>query len=85
MEVTKQEKKVQKKAFKKARKKAIRPWRFLTWLSGPLAVILAVACVFVGMFDNTVALFVGDSFWELEMKIRTQSIMWRILQHRKKE
>ena len=66
MEVTKQEKKVQKKAFKKARKKAIRPWRFLTWLSGPLAVILAVACVFVGMFDNTVALFVGDSFWELE-------------------
>lgn len=68
MEVTKKEKKLQKKTFKKACRKAIRPWKFLTWFSGSLAVILVVACIFVGMFDNTVALFVGDTFWKLENK-----------------
>ncbi len=66
MEVTKQEKKLQKKAFTKARGKAIKPWKALTWLSGPLAIILIVATVFVGMFDNTVTLFLGDSFWKLK-------------------
>ncbi len=66
MDAMKQEKKAQKKAFKKARRKAIGPWKFLTWLTGPLAVILLVATVVVGMFDNTIALFVGNTFWELE-------------------
>ena len=66
MEVTKQEKKVQKKAFKKARRRARRPWKFLTLLSAPLAVILIIATVVVTMFDNTIALFVGGTFWELE-------------------
>ena len=47
MEVTKQEKKAQKKAFKKARRRAIRPWKFLTWLSLPLAIILIIATVVV--------------------------------------
>ena len=65
MEVTKQEKKAQKKAFKKARRRARRPWKFLTLLSGPLAVILIAATVVVTMFDNTIALFVGGTFWEL--------------------
>ena len=63
---SKKEFKQQKKAYKKAKRKAIRPWCFLTWFSGVLAVILIVATVFVGMFDNTVALFVGDTFWKLE-------------------
>jgi len=66
MEVTKQEKKAQKKAFKKARRRARRPWKFLTLLSAPLAVILIIATVVVTMFDNTIALFVGGTFWELE-------------------
>ena len=66
MEVTKQEKKAQKKAFKKARRRARRPWKFLTLLAGPLAVILIIATVVVTMFDNTIALFVGGTFWELE-------------------
>ena len=66
MEVTKQEKKAQKKAFKKARQRARRPWKFLTLLSAPLAVILIIATVVVTMFDNTIALFVGGTFWELE-------------------
>lgn len=66
MEVTKTEKKLQRKAYKKARKRFIRPWRFLTWFSGVLAVLLVAAMIVVGIFDNTVALFVGDTFWELE-------------------
>lgn len=66
MEVTKTEKKLQRKAYKKARRRMIKPWRFLTWFSGVLAVVLVVAVIIVGMFDNTVALFVGDTFWELE-------------------
>ena len=35
----KKEIKARKKAFKKAKRKAIRPWRFLTWLSLPFAII----------------------------------------------
>ncbi len=66
MDVTKSEKKLQKKAYKRARRKVIRPWRFLTWFSGVTAVILVAAMIVVGIFDNTVALFVGDTFWELE-------------------
>ncbi len=62
----KAEKKAQKKAFKKARRRARRPWKFLTLLSGPLAAIFIILAVVVSMFDNTVALFVGGTFWELE-------------------
>ena len=57
-EMDKKEMKARKKAFKKAKRKAIRPWRFLTWLSLPLAIILVAATVIVSMFDNTIALFV---------------------------
>ena len=66
MSELKNEKKAQKKAYKKARRKATRPWKFLTWLSGPLFVIFLALSIVLGMFDNTVALFVGGSFWELE-------------------
>ena len=62
----KKEMKARKKAFKKAKRKAIRPWRFLTWLSLPLAIILIAATVITSMFDNTIALFVGGTFWEVE-------------------
>ena len=66
MEVTRKEKKAQKKAFKKALRKARRPWKFLTLLAAPVAVILIAAMVVVSMFDNTMALFLGGTFWELE-------------------
>ena len=66
MEVTKQEKKAQKKAYKKALRRARRPWKFLTLLAAPFAVILIIATVVVSMFDNTMALFLGGTFWELE-------------------
>ena len=60
------EKKVQKKAFKQARRRARRPWKFLTLLTGPLALIFTILFVVVSMFDNTMALFLGGTFWELE-------------------
>ena len=66
MSEMKKETKAQKKAYKKARRKAIRPWKFLTWLSAPLFVLFLVLSTVLNMFDNTVALFVGGSFWELE-------------------
>ncbi|MBQ2987398.1 MAG: glycoside hydrolase family 3 C-terminal domain-containing protein [Tyzzerella sp.] len=60
------EKKAQKKAFVKARRRARRPWKFLTLLSGPLMAIFIALAVVVSMFDNTMALFLGGTFWELE-------------------
>ena len=65
MEANKKEMKARKKAFKKARSKATRPWKWLTWFSIPLAIILTAATVVVSMFDNTIALFFGGTFWEV--------------------
>ena len=66
MDVNKQEKKIRKKAYKKARRKFTGVWKTLTAISSPLLVIFIAASIVVGMFDNTVALFTGDTFWELE-------------------
>ena len=64
--IDKKEIKARRKAYKKARGKASRPWKALTWLTGPLAIILLAATIVIGMFDNTIALFTGSYFWELE-------------------
>ncbi len=61
----KKEIKARKKAYKKARRKATMPWKWLTWLSAPLAIILTVATIVIGMFDNTFVLFLGGTFWEV--------------------
>ena len=60
------QKKAQKKAYKKALRRTRRPWKFLTILSAPLAIILIAAFVICSMFDNTIALFTGGTFWKLE-------------------
>ena len=39
----KKEIKARKKAYKKARRRARRPWKFLTLLSGPLAVLFMLS------------------------------------------
>ena len=62
----KKEFKVQKKAYKKARRKAYGLWKFLSILSGPLAIIFCIVMVVCNMFDNTISLLVGGTFWELE-------------------
>lgn len=66
MEEKKKEQKARKKAYKKARRKAIRPFKGLTILSAVVAVIMIPITVFLMMFDNTVAAFVGGTFWKLE-------------------
>ena len=58
--------KARKKAFRKARNYATRPWKFFSWTFTPLFVIFLAAAVGLTTFDNTVALFMGGSFWELE-------------------
>ncbi len=60
------EMRTRKKAYKKAKRISRRPWKFLSIFSGILAILLTVIFVVVSMFDNTVALFVGGTFWELE-------------------
>ena len=62
----KKEIKTRKKAYKKARRRARRPWKFLTFLSAPLAIIFIALFTIISMFDNTVTLFVGGTFWKLE-------------------
>lgn len=62
----KTQKKAMKKAYKKARRKSHGLWKFFTWLSAPLAIVMIVLLVVLTMFDNTVALFVGGTFWKLE-------------------
>ncbi len=64
--MNKKEIKARKKAYKKALRRARRPWKFLTLLSAPLAVILVAAFIVCSIFDNTIALFTGGTFWELE-------------------
>lgn len=66
MEEKKQEMKARKKAYNKARRKAIRPWKGLSILSAVVAIIMIPVTVFLSMFDNTVAAFVGGTFWELQ-------------------
>ena len=66
MKESRKEAKAVKKAYKKARSKALRPWKWITWFSVPFAVVLTVATIVVSMFDNTIALFTGGTFWEVE-------------------
>ncbi len=62
----KKEFKAKKKAYKRAKRKATALWKWLSIFSAPLAAIFCALLVILNMFDNTVALFVGGTFWELE-------------------
>ena len=68
MSETKVSKKALKKAYKKTKRKTVTPWKVLTLISGPVAVIMAVATFALSMFDNTLAAFVGGDFHELVNK-----------------
>ena len=56
----------EKKKARKEKNKAVKPWKGLTFLNLFLAVISIVALVLVTVFDNTVAIFVGGTFWKLK-------------------
>lgn len=60
------QKKTLKKAYKKARRKSHGLWKFFTWFSAPIAIVIIMVMVVLSTFDNTVALFVGGTFWKLE-------------------
>lgn len=62
----KAQKKAAKKAYKKARRKSHGLWKALSIISAPLAIIMVAIMIVLRMFDNTVALFVGGTFWELQ-------------------
>ena len=66
MEELKLQKKAYKNLYKRRKRRTVGPWGILAGISAPIAVILIVATVFVTMFDNTIALFTGGTFWELE-------------------
>ena len=57
--------KAAKKEYKRARRKNVSGWKFLGVLSTGMTVTLAGVTAFLGMFDNTIAAFVGGSFHEL--------------------
>ncbi|MBQ3183562.1 MAG: glycoside hydrolase family 3 C-terminal domain-containing protein, partial [Clostridia bacterium] len=55
-----------KKDYKRKKRKAIGPWKAIAIVFLVLTLILAPLSVVLKMFDNTLAAFVGGSFWELE-------------------
>ena len=62
---SKKERKAHKKAYKKARAKYIQPWKTLTIVLLIVALISTPLSVIFKLFDNTIALFTGATFWEL--------------------
>lgn len=62
----KKEKRMRKKAFRKAKHRAIRPWKGLSIVFAVVMVITIPIYTFLSTFDNTIAAFVGGTFWKLE-------------------
>lgn len=59
------DRKAKKKADRSAKTKKVRCRKMLTLISGPLAVLLSIATAVAGIFDNSLAIFMGETFWEL--------------------
>ena len=62
------EQKEKKKAWIKAKRKACRPWKGLSVFTGIVTVIALIVTVIFSTFDNTISIFIGGTFWELENK-----------------
>ena len=62
----KKEVKARKKAFRKAKHRAIRPWKGLSIVCAILAVIFVPLYSLLNVFDNSLAIFVGGTFWKLQ-------------------
>ncbi len=58
--------KQEKKAYRKAKRRLVSPWKVLTIVCLIVTLILGPITFALKMFDNTVAAFVGGTFWELE-------------------
>lgn len=68
MDEQKKELKARKKEYKRAKRKAFGLWKALAIISAPLAVILTVITVVVGIFDNSFSIFVGGTFNNIKNK-----------------
>ena len=66
MEENKQSKKELKKAYKRQKRRLVTPWKVLTIFSLIITILLWPLFGVLKTFDNTVAAFVGGTFWELE-------------------
>ncbi len=66
MEQTAMTEKQLKKAYKKQKRKNVGLWKSLSILSFVFTVLLSAGLAVLMIFDNTVAAFVGGSFWKLE-------------------
>lgn len=65
---TRRERKIYKKKYRKAKRKAVRPWKGLSVFTGILTILLLLATIIIQAFDNTIYIFAGASFMELENK-----------------
>ena len=55
-----------KKACQRVKRKHVTLWKTLSIVLAVVMVLSGVLNVVLGIFDNTVAAFVGGTFWELE-------------------
>lgn len=67
-----EDKKLQQKtltaAYRKVKRKLVLPWKVLTILSLILSLVFVPLYLVLSTFDNTVAAFVGGTFWKLEQE-----------------
>lgn len=66
MDEQKVKKKELKRAYKKAKRKHVLLWKVLAIVLAVVTIIATPVNIVLHMFDNTVAAFVGGTFWELE-------------------
>ena len=66
MDERKLERKQAKKAYKRAKRKHVLGWKILAIVCAIVTLIMTPVTVALKIFDNTVAAFVGGTFWELE-------------------
>ena len=66
METVQQTKKTLRRAYKQAKRKALGPWKALCILFLVVALVATPLFAVLRIFDNTVAAFVGGTFWQLE-------------------
>lgn len=66
MDETREKKRQLKRAYKKAKRKALGPWKVLCILCLVVSLVATPLYAVLHVFDNTVAAFVGGTFWQLE-------------------
>ena len=66
MNEAKEQKRTLRRAYKKAKRKALGPWKILCILCLVVSLVATPLYAVLHTFDNTVAAFVGGTFWHLE-------------------